>query len=161
MVWQLHSAQQQAVVNLIGVDSSFVKAALGPALFVLAAGVVLALPMRLSTQPVHIAKVALLATLGVSLAALLCGQSLPRHLVVNGNAPAGATCADTTRALGALQTLLAFAAVATGSVAAGGALSARARGYSGVATTLLVTTACGLPYLGLVAWVIPRMCDYS
>jgi hypothetical protein len=116
--------------------------------------------MRLSTRPVHTAKVALFATFGVSLAALLCGQSLPREPVM-GNAPIGETCADTTSALGALQTLLVFAAVATGSIAAGGALSARARGYNGVATALLVITACGLPYLGLVAWVIPRMCDYS
>jgi hypothetical protein len=73
----------------------------------------------------------------------------------------GATCADPSSALGALQTLLAVAAVATGSIAAGGALSARARGYDGVATALLVITACGLPYLGLVAWFIPRMCDHS
>jgi len=134
---------------------------LGPALFVLAAGVVLALPMSLSARPVHVAKVALFATFGLSLAALLCGQSLPREPVMNGNAPSGVTCADRTSALGALQTLLAFAAVATGSMSAGGALSARASGYNAVATTLLVISACFLPYLGLVAWVIPRICDFS
>jgi hypothetical protein len=71
---------------MIGVDSSFAKAALGPALLVLAAGVVLALPMSLSARPLHIAKVALFATFGLSLAALVCGQSLPREPVLNGNA---------------------------------------------------------------------------
>ena len=134
---------------------------LAPALVPLAAGLLLAIPVGLTSpeRAFQVSKVGLLTTVGISISALLCGFILPREPVANG--PVGATCPDASSVLGDLQTVLAVAAVASAAVAVSGAASSAVRRHNSLPASLITVTACFLPYLGVVGWLAPRLCDYS
>src|SRR5437016_3461532 len=100
----------------------------------------------------------LLATLGFSLAALLCAWGLPRAPV---SGPIGATCPDTSSGVAGLQTGLAITAIAAAAVAVAGAISAAARGHHKIGGAMVAVAASLLPYLGIIGWLIPRLCDYT
>jgi hypothetical protein len=134
---------------------------IAPALIPLAVGVVLSL-LGLFISPWAAYRVAvggLMATFAIGLLTLLWSGVLPDEEVSNG--PIGATCPVTSGGLGHVQTAFAISAVATAAIAVAGAISSGVRGHSRVRAAGLVLLSCFLPYLAVIGWLIPRLCDYS
>ena len=107
----------------------------------------------------RIANGGLLATVAIGLLTLLWNAVLPQEPVLNG--PVGATCPDTSSFLGDVQMAFAITAIATAAIAIAGALSSAVRGHRRIAAAVSVSVAAFLPYLAIIGWVIPHLCDYS
>jgi hypothetical protein len=90
---------------------------------------------------------------------LALDSDLPEEPVSNG--PIGATCPVTGAALGDVQTGLAILALASGTIAVAGTISAAARRYNREGSMLIVLFSCLTPYAAIIGWLAPRLCDYS
>jgi hypothetical protein len=84
---------------------------------------------------------------------------MPKEVVANG--PIGATCPAVHSAAGQIQGALVICSLAFAAVAVAGAIASAARGHRTGTAIPLGAAAAILPYFALLAWVAPRLCDYS